>query len=69
MLPELASYHWIVINSSAGKDSQAMLEFVVEQVDQAGVPRVESLLLTRTSAESNGRERANSPKNRLATTA
>jgi 3'-phosphoadenosine 5'-phosphosulfate sulfotransferase (PAPS reductase)/FAD synthetase len=39
MLPELASYNWIVVNSSAGKDSQAMLDSVVEQVDQAGVPR------------------------------
>lgn len=39
MSPNLTSYHWIVVNSSAGKDSQAMLDFVVEQCDQAGVPR------------------------------
>src|SRR5262245_51564663 len=39
MLPDLTSYHWIVLNSSAGKDSQAMLDFVVEQCDQAGVSR------------------------------
>jgi 3'-phosphoadenosine 5'-phosphosulfate sulfotransferase (PAPS reductase)/FAD synthetase len=39
MTPDLNSYHWIVINSSAGKDSQAMLDFVVEQSDAAGVPR------------------------------
>lgn len=39
MAPDLGSYHWIVINSSAGKDSQAMLDFVVEQCDLAGVPR------------------------------
>lgn len=39
MLPDLTHYHWIVINSSAGKDSQAMLDYVVEQCDQAQVPR------------------------------
>src|SRR6516225_9223288 len=39
MLPDLASYHWIVLNSSAGKDSQVMLDVVVERCDQAGVPR------------------------------
>jgi 3'-phosphoadenosine 5'-phosphosulfate sulfotransferase (PAPS reductase)/FAD synthetase len=37
--PDLASYDWIVLNSSAGKDSQAMLDEVVRQCDQAGVPR------------------------------
>jgi 3'-phosphoadenosine 5'-phosphosulfate sulfotransferase (PAPS reductase)/FAD synthetase len=39
MTPELTRYDWIVINSSAGKDSQAMLDFVVEQADRAKVPR------------------------------
>jgi hypothetical protein len=39
MLPDLTTYHWITINSSAGKDSQAMLDVVVEQCDQVGVPR------------------------------
>jgi 3'-phosphoadenosine 5'-phosphosulfate sulfotransferase (PAPS reductase)/FAD synthetase len=39
MTPALASYHWIVANSSAGKDSQAMLDFIVEQCDRASVPR------------------------------
>src|SRR5262245_47474662 len=39
MLPDLTAYHWIVVNSSAGKDSQAMLDYVVEQGDRAGVPR------------------------------
>ena len=39
MLPDLTSYHWIVLNSSAGKDSQVMLDVVVERCDQAGVPR------------------------------
>src|SRR5262245_62312416 len=39
MLPDLTAYHWIVVNSSAGKDSQAMIDFVVEQCDAAGVPR------------------------------
>jgi 3'-phosphoadenosine 5'-phosphosulfate sulfotransferase (PAPS reductase)/FAD synthetase len=36
---DLARYHWIVLNSSAGKDSQAMLDFVVEQCDRAKFPR------------------------------
>lgn len=39
MSPDLTHYHWIVVNSSAGKDSQAMLDYVVELVDQAHVPR------------------------------
>ena len=39
MTPDLDQYEWIVANSSAGKDSQAMLDLVVEQCDQAGVPR------------------------------
>jgi 3'-phosphoadenosine 5'-phosphosulfate sulfotransferase (PAPS reductase)/FAD synthetase len=39
MLPDLTTYQWIVANSSAGKDSQAMLDLVVEQCDQASVPR------------------------------
>jgi 3'-phosphoadenosine 5'-phosphosulfate sulfotransferase (PAPS reductase)/FAD synthetase len=39
MIPDLNSYHWIVINSSAGKDSQAMLDYVVECSDRAVVPR------------------------------
>lgn len=39
MFPDLTRYHWIVLNSSAGKDSQAMLDFVVEQADRVGVPR------------------------------
>ncbi|RAS59492.1 phosphoadenosine phosphosulfate reductase family protein [Lentzea atacamensis] len=37
--PDLASYDVILINSSAGKDSQAMLTHVVEQCDAAGVGR------------------------------
>lgn len=39
MEPDLPGYRWIVINSSAGKDSQTMLDFVVERCDQASVPR------------------------------
>jgi len=39
IMPDLSAYHWILINSSAGKDSQAMLDFVVEQCDRARVPR------------------------------
>lgn len=32
MTPDFSSYDWIVVNSSAGKDSQAMLDRVVELV-------------------------------------
>ncbi len=39
MIPDLTSYHWIVLNSSAGKDSQAMIDYVVELADAAPVPR------------------------------
>jgi 3'-phosphoadenosine 5'-phosphosulfate sulfotransferase (PAPS reductase)/FAD synthetase len=39
MVPNLLSYHWIVLSSSAGKDSQAMLDYVVQECDQARVPR------------------------------
>jgi 3''-phosphoadenosine 5''-phosphosulfate sulfotransferase (PAPS reductase)/FAD synthetase and related enzymes len=39
MLPDLPGYRWVVINSSAGKDSQAMLDHVVELCDRAYVPR------------------------------
>jgi hypothetical protein len=39
MLCDLTRYHWIVLNSSAGKDSQAMLDYVVEQADGALVSR------------------------------
>jgi 3'-phosphoadenosine 5'-phosphosulfate sulfotransferase (PAPS reductase)/FAD synthetase len=35
--PVLTSYHWILVNSSAGKDSQAMLDLVVELATAAGV--------------------------------
>jgi 3'-phosphoadenosine 5'-phosphosulfate sulfotransferase (PAPS reductase)/FAD synthetase len=35
---DLGSYHWIVLNSSAGKDSQAMIDFVVERCLHARVP-------------------------------
>jgi 3'-phosphoadenosine 5'-phosphosulfate sulfotransferase (PAPS reductase)/FAD synthetase len=39
MAPDLTAYNWLVLNSSAGKDSQAMLDVVVEQADRARVPR------------------------------
>jgi 3'-phosphoadenosine 5'-phosphosulfate sulfotransferase (PAPS reductase)/FAD synthetase len=39
MPPRLPDYHWIVLNSSAGKDSQAMLDLVVERCDQVSIPR------------------------------
>jgi 3'-phosphoadenosine 5'-phosphosulfate sulfotransferase (PAPS reductase)/FAD synthetase len=35
----LMAADWIVINSSAGKDSQAMLDHVVERADALGIPR------------------------------
>jgi 3'-phosphoadenosine 5'-phosphosulfate sulfotransferase (PAPS reductase)/FAD synthetase len=44
MTPDLTRYHWIVLNSSAGKDSQAMLDVVVEQADRMGVPRARLLV-------------------------
>lgn len=39
MEPNLRSYDFIVVNTSAGKDSQAMLDEVVYQCDRAGVSR------------------------------
>lgn len=36
-LPRLADYDVILVASSAGKDSQAMLDYVAELADQAGV--------------------------------
>lgn len=35
--PDLTSYDWIVISSSAGKDSQAMLDYVFGLAEAAGV--------------------------------
>ena len=35
--PELSSFDFIVINTSAGKDSQAMLDFVVRQAEAEGI--------------------------------
>lgn len=35
--PELASFDYIVVNTSAGKDSQAMLDLIVELATAAGV--------------------------------
>lgn len=37
--PDLRTFDWILVNSSGGKDSQAMLDYVVELADRAGVPR------------------------------
>src|SRR5262249_53641502 len=39
MRPNLNAYHWIIASSTAGKDSQAMLDYLVEQCDLARVPR------------------------------
>jgi 3'-phosphoadenosine 5'-phosphosulfate sulfotransferase (PAPS reductase)/FAD synthetase len=35
----LTNADWIVINSSAGKDSQCMLDVIVQQADALGIPR------------------------------
>jgi 3'-phosphoadenosine 5'-phosphosulfate sulfotransferase (PAPS reductase)/FAD synthetase len=35
----LLDYHWVLINSSAGKDSQVMLDEVVRLADEQGFPR------------------------------
>jgi 3'-phosphoadenosine 5'-phosphosulfate sulfotransferase (PAPS reductase)/FAD synthetase len=41
VVPDLADYHWIVVNSSAGKDSQAMLDYVAAHAAEAdALPRV-----------------------------
>jgi 3'-phosphoadenosine 5'-phosphosulfate sulfotransferase (PAPS reductase)/FAD synthetase len=37
MVPNLADYDVILVNSSAGKDSQAMLDYIVELATAAGV--------------------------------
>jgi 3'-phosphoadenosine 5'-phosphosulfate sulfotransferase (PAPS reductase)/FAD synthetase len=37
-IPDLTRYHWLVVNSSAGKDSQAMLDYIVAVCDLQGVP-------------------------------
>ena len=37
--PDLGSYDLILINTSAGKDSQAMLDYVVAEADAQGVDR------------------------------
>jgi 3'-phosphoadenosine 5'-phosphosulfate sulfotransferase (PAPS reductase)/FAD synthetase len=39
VVPDLHAYDLILVNTSAGKDSQAMLDYVVEQADTQGVPR------------------------------
>src|SRR4051812_11013900 len=38
MMPDLTSYDWILLNSSGGKDSQAMLDSVYRQCSAVGVP-------------------------------
>jgi len=43
--PNLASYDVILINSSAGKDSQAMLTHVVELADSAGLDRARIIVV------------------------
>jgi hypothetical protein len=44
VIPDLAASDWVVLSSSGGKDSQAMLDFVVEQADRVHVPRSRLLL-------------------------
>ena len=36
---DLGAYDWVLINTSAGKDSQAMLDYLVELADSQGVSR------------------------------
>lgn len=36
-LPDLESYDWIVLNSSGGKDSQAMMDYVAEKIKEKGL--------------------------------
>lgn len=36
--PDVAGYDWIIVNSSAGKDSQAMLDVMAQKCREAGVP-------------------------------
>ena len=38
-LPALTKFRWIVVNSSAGKDSQTALRVVVQECDRQGVSR------------------------------
>ena len=37
--PRLRDYAWLVVNSSAGKDSQAMLDVVAQQAKAGERPR------------------------------
>ena len=37
--PDLRGYDWVIVNTSAGKDSQAMLDYLVELADSQGVGR------------------------------
>lgn len=41
----LRTYHVILVNSSAGKDSQAMLDYVVEMADSQGVSRAKIVVV------------------------
>ena len=38
MVPNLLYYDWIVINSSAGKDSQASMDVLIKRALQQGFP-------------------------------
>lgn len=39
MIPDLTQFRWVLLNSSAGKDSQAMIDYVVELADRSKVSR------------------------------
>jgi 3'-phosphoadenosine 5'-phosphosulfate sulfotransferase (PAPS reductase)/FAD synthetase len=41
----LKSFHWWVVSSSAGKDSQAMLDYMVKLADSVGFPRAQIIVL------------------------
>lgn len=43
--PNLAQYDRIIVNSSAGKDSQAMLHYVCQELDRRGIARSKILVV------------------------
>ena len=66
--PDLASFDFIIVNTSAGKDSQAMLDYLVELADAAGCVTA-WWPSTPTSAASSGPAPPSWPRSRLPPTA
>lgn len=52
--PDLASYDVIMVNSSAGKDSQVALDVTVKAADEAGVPRDRIVVFHADLSKPNG---------------